>query len=81
MPITYTVRRGADVGLKLVPHEHACGRFVASPDRFEQSYRYFDTAEEAVAAAQANGWKLRMSPAGQRRAPSLINPERCETAA
>lgn len=76
MPIRYTVRRGAAAGTVLVPHRHADGQYVASPDRYKRSYRRFPTAEAAYAAAIANGWGLRMSAEGK-GAASLIKADRC----
>ena len=53
MQIEYTVKRGKAAGTILFPHKHMDGKFVASPDRFNESYHRFDTADEAYLASKS----------------------------
>ncbi len=73
--ITYTVSRGAEIGVVLSPHLHEDGKYVASMTRFDEDYVRVETYRELLILMK-HGFSVRMSnpDSENHRAPSLISP-------
>ncbi len=72
--LKYTVKRGMDIGLVLIPHRHRNGKFLASKHKFGP--HAWASNEEELKRLMDRGYSVRMSPKDKshRRGASLIAP-------
>lgn len=80
MSLTYTVKRGSEVGSILTPHKYKCGRYVVSSTKRIIDYRYHATLDDAEKDLRATGDRVRMSDKSsiKPKPPSLIKSELIE---
>lgn len=78
--LTYRVVRGRNSGALLCPHKHKCGRYVVSPTKYKNDYRYYDLLEAAIHDLKRTGDSLRMSDQSSpvSKAPSLIRAHKID---
>jgi hypothetical protein len=72
--LEYTVKRGADIGLVLIPHRCRNEKFLASKHKFGP--HAWALNEEELKRLMDRGYSIRMSPKDERhrRGASLIAP-------
>ena len=72
--LQYTVKRGADRGLVLIPHRRRDGKFLASKHKFGP--HALASNEEELKSLMDRGYSVRMSSKAKthRRGASLIAP-------
>ncbi|OQX35382.1 MAG: hypothetical protein B0D91_10975 [Oceanospirillales bacterium LUC14_002_19_P2] len=72
MEISYTIKRGKNVGAVCEPHKTQAGKFIVSKTRFKEDYIYVDTYDEILDHLK-KGFKVRVSEVITKRSPSLVS--------